>query len=100
MSRLPILGISCGDINGVGTEILIKSINTLLDLEIVIVFFGSIKLWSFYSKNNKNASRYNLVSNISELKKNKINIFNCLNDDLEINPGKMTLFLVLPRFHL
>ena len=47
MSRLPKIGISCGDINGVGTEILIKSINTLLDLEILIVFFGSIKLWSF-----------------------------------------------------
>ena len=92
MSSLPIIGISCGDINGVGTEILIKSINRLLDLEIVIVFFGSIKLWSFYSKNYKNASIYNLVSNISELKKNKINIFNCLNDDLEINPGKMTHF--------
>ena len=92
MSRLPKIGISCGDINGVGTEILIKSINRLLDLEILIVFFGSVKLWSFYSKNNKNASRYNLISNISELKKNKINIFNCLNDDLEINPGKMTPF--------
>ena len=38
MSRSPKIGISCGDINGVGTEILIKSISRLLDLEIVIVF--------------------------------------------------------------
>ena len=69
MLKLPIIGISCGDTNGVGSEILIKSINRILDLDVLIVFFGSMKLLTFYDKNNEHLLRFNLISNISDIKK-------------------------------
>ena len=90
MLKSPIIGISCGDTNGVGTEILIKSINRIVDLDILVVFFGSIKLLNFYDKNNEHLSRFNLISNISDVKKKYINIFNCLDESIEISPGKIT----------
>ena len=90
MLKLPIIGISCGDTNGVGSEIIIKSINRILELDVLIVFFGSMKLLTFYDKNNEHLLRFNLISNISDIKKNKINVFNCLEDDFKINPGEIT----------
>ena len=71
MLKSPIIGISCGDTNGVGTEILIKSISGILDLDVLVVFFGSIKLLSFYDKNNEHLSRFNSISSISDVKKTK-----------------------------
>ena len=90
MSKVPIIGITCGDTNGVGAEILIKTINRIIGLDIFIIFFGSTNLLDFYNKKNKKSSNFHSISNISDAKKNTINIFNCLEHSLEIIPGKAT----------
>ena len=43
MSNTPIIGITCGDINGVGTEILVKSVHSILQIDVKVIFFGSEK---------------------------------------------------------
>ena len=49
--KKPVIGFSCGDINGIGPEIIIKALsdNRLLDLCTPVVF-GSSKLINFYKK--------------------------------------------------
>ena len=47
----PIIGITCGDLNGIGTELIIKifSDNRILE-HCTPVLFSSVKLLNFYRK--------------------------------------------------
>ena len=88
MSKVPIIGITCGDINGVGTEILVKSSNKVLLQDLIIIFFGSIRLWNFYEKLiDLSKKECNVIKTISEAKGGQINIIDCWASDIQINPG-------------
>jgi len=92
MSNTPIIGITCGDINGVGTEILIKSVHTILQLDALFIFFGSEKLFKFYDNIlNRSKTKYNNISQVSEAVTGRLNIFNCLDEDMIIEPGIVSL---------
>ncbi len=90
MSNTPILGITCGDINGVGTEILVKSVHTILQFDVIVIFFGSEKLFKLYDNIiNSSKTKYQPISKVADAVKDKINILNCLDNDVVINPGKV-----------
>lgn len=91
MAKKPIIGISTGDINGVGTEVIIKTLSNPLLLETLTpVIFGSSKLISFYKKILDIDLQFNGVDNISNIVPGKINIVNLWKDNLDIEPGKET----------
>jgi 4-hydroxy-L-threonine phosphate dehydrogenase PdxA len=49
--RKPIIGITCGDLNGIGIEIIIKSLSDSRILEFMVpVVFASNKSLHFYRK--------------------------------------------------
>lgn len=85
----PVVGFSSGDINGIGPELIIKTLSDsrILDLCTPIVF-GSNKLINFYRKNipDTNFSFCNLRDFV-KINPRQVNIFNCWEEEIPIQPG-------------
>ena len=87
-SSKPVIGITLGDINGIGPEVIIKSLLDSRILNIITpVIYGSTKVISYYRKNLGNED-----FNYSQVRDNyfnhkKVNVVNCWNETVEINPG-------------
>ena len=85
----PIIGISCGDINGIGIEIIIKSLANSEILNLCTpVFFASNKVVNFYRKNIIDANlSFNSIKDFSKISHKQINIFTCWEEDVVVTPG-------------
>jgi len=85
------LGISIGDYNGVGIEIILKTFldKRMLDFCTPIIF-GSTKLVTAYKKSMDIDLSFNGVKDISNVVFGKVNIVNLWNDDLEVELGMPT----------
>ena len=83
------IGITIGDINGVGPEVIIKALSdSRLFLDCTPVIYGSTKVISFYKKAlNEIEFNYQSIKDASELHVRKINVINVWNDEVEITPG-------------
>lgn len=86
------IGITSGDINGIGLEVILKSLNneSLLQTGIPVIY-GNIKITSYHKNivNLPNLSIY--VLNPGEKPKhNRVNLVNCWNDNVNITLGKPT----------
>ncbi len=87
----PKIGITIGDINGVGPEVIIKSLDDSRILKHFIpVVYGSSKVLSYYRKaldiNDFNYAQYK----DNHFHANKVNVVNCWNDMIEIQAGNVT----------
>lgn len=91
-TKKPIIGITIGDINGIGPEVIIKALSDSRILNHVTpVIFGSTKVLSFYRKMLKfDDFNYSQVRSISELNPRKINVVNCWTEMVEIKVGQVT----------
>ena len=88
----PILGITAGDINGIGLEVILKALAHPKILAICIpVIYGSSKVVS-YHKNIVKLDDVIFVGqrNADRLALDKINVVNIWNDDVNITLGKPT----------
>jgi 4-hydroxythreonine-4-phosphate dehydrogenase len=83
------IGITIGDINGIGPEVIIKSLNdNRILLDCTPVIYGSTKVFSFYKKLlNEVEFNYQTIKDANEIQPRKINIINTWNEDVEITPG-------------
>jgi len=88
----PIIGISCGDINGIGPEIIIKTFSDIRILEFCTpVVFCSGKIIAHYRKIVPEANiNWQNIREISRINPKQLNIFNCWEEDTPINPGQLT----------
>ena len=88
----PIIGITIGDINGIGPEVIIKALSDVRILNhITPVIFGSTKVLSFYRKMLKNEDfNYSQLRSINELNSRKVNVVNCWPEMIEIKVGQVT----------
>jgi 4-hydroxythreonine-4-phosphate dehydrogenase len=89
-TQKPRIGITLGDYNGVGPEVVIKGLadNRLLTL-VTPVLYGSGRVISFYKKLlNIEEFNYTQVRNKGQFAPKSINVINCWEESLEINPGK------------
>lgn len=85
----PRIGITLGDLNGIGPEVVIKALadHRILNL-ITPVVYGSGKVLSFYRKQmNLEDFNYSQVKNRGQFFPKAINIVSCWEDVIEINPG-------------
>lgn len=85
------VGISVGDTNGIGPELILKIFEKKGMAEFFIpIIFGSTKLFSYY----KNALNYTInvngIMNPKDALQNKVNVVNIWRDNLEIEIGKPT----------
>lgn len=79
-----------GDLNGVGPEVTIKALsdNRLLSM-VTPVIYGSARVLSFYKKLlNIEELNYSQVRNKGQFMPKSINVINCWEDTIEINPGR------------
>ena len=92
-NRKPIVGITQGDGNGIGYEVIIKSLADSRILEsFTPVIYGSSKLFGFYRKlihNIEDIDTY-VVNSARDAKPRKVNIVNCLPDNTFVEPGQST----------
>ena len=88
----PVIGITCGDINGIGTELIIKTLSDHRILEhCTPVIFGSNKLINFYKKSVPEANfSYQSIKEFQKLNTRQVNVFNCWEEDINITPGQLT----------
>jgi 4-hydroxythreonine-4-phosphate dehydrogenase len=86
------VGITQGDINGIGYEIIIKTLadNRVLDF-CVPVIYGSSKVAAFHRKSIEAPSfNLNVINNASEINTKRINIINCVDEEIKVELSKST----------
>ena len=89
---LPVVGISIGDVNGIGPEVIIKALSDKRMLGLMTpVIFGSSKVISFYRKQLE-YDRFNFmtIKGIDDIAYGKVNVINCWEEMVELEPGKVT----------
>lgn len=87
----PVIGFSCGDLNGIGLELIIKTLsdNRILDLCIPVVFANN-KSINFYRKGiNDSNFNYSTGKDLGRLNPKQVNIYNCWEEEVAINPGQL-----------
>jgi 4-hydroxythreonine-4-phosphate dehydrogenase len=87
-----VVGITHGDINGIGYEIILKCLSDVKITEICTpIVYGSSKVASYHRKalNIENFS-FNQIRNASEANPKRANIINCTDEEVKVDPGKST----------
>lgn len=86
-----VVGISCGDINGVGLEIILKTFEDKRMLEFCTpVIFASLQTVNNYKKIINNQTHLHGISDLNKIAAKKINVFNCWKEEAKVELGKAT----------
>lgn len=86
----PVLGITVGDINGIGLEVAIKTFldNRMLNF-CTPVFYASQPVVSYHKNTIKGANfNFQLIKSIKEVKHKRIQLINCWTEKVNIELGK------------
>lgn len=84
-----IVGISIGDLNGIGGEVILKTFEDPRFLDFCTpVIFASAKAMTFFKTHFKSQINFNIINNINQLIHNKVNVLNCWNEPVKIEFGK------------
>lgn len=86
------VGITHGDINGIGYEVILKTFADIRMAEICVpVVYGSLKVAAFHRKTmDLQPVSFNQISDAKDVVENKVNIINCVADDVKIELGEST----------
>lgn len=89
---VPIIGITCGDLNGIGPELIIKTFSDNRILEhCTPVIFASNKAINFYRKSVPEINfNYQSTRDFSRINPKQVNLFNCWEEEVAINPGQLS----------
>jgi len=84
-----IVGISIGDLNGIGIEVILKTFqdNRMLDFCTPLIF-GSTKVISYHKKALNIETPIHGITSLNQINHNKINVLNIWKEDVSINLGK------------
>ncbi len=93
MGQKIVVGITLGDTNGIGPEVIIRSLldSRITDLCVPVVY-GSSRVIGYYRKmiaetDNMNT---NIINTAKDYHPKRINIINCIPDSLQMDPGQPT----------
>ena len=89
-SQLPRIGLSHGDINGIGYEVILKTFSDSRMFELLTpVWYGQSKAFSYYKKNfGLDSPNYSLTRNARQAWDKKLNIINVIENEVNIEPGQ------------
>ena len=87
----PVIGFSSGDINGIGPELLIKTLSDNRIHEFFTpVIFASNKVINFYRKSLPDYNfNFTALKDFNKINTRQVNIFNCWEEEVVINPGEL-----------
>lgn len=84
-----IVGISIGDLNGIGGEIVLKTFKDERTLDFCTpVIFASIKAMSFLKTHFKSSINFHSINNLNQITSGKVNVFNAWKEPVNIDFGK------------
>jgi 4-hydroxythreonine-4-phosphate dehydrogenase len=84
-----IIGISIGDLNGIGSEVILKTFEDSRMLELCTpVIFANVKILSFIKRNLNSEVALHGIDKIDQLVKGKINVLNVWREGVDINFGQ------------
>ncbi|GAA4094650.1 4-hydroxythreonine-4-phosphate dehydrogenase PdxA [Mucilaginibacter panaciglaebae] len=85
----PKIGISIGDVNGIGLEIIIKTLTDSMIFNYCIpIVYGHTKVASFYRRVTEVGElNFNVIDHPSKAQYKRANMINCWEEDVKIEPG-------------
>ena len=84
-----IVGISVGDLNGIGSEVILKTFEDSRMLELCTpVIFANAKTLSFVKKSFTSTVQFHGVDKLDQVLCGKVNVFNLWKEGVDINLGK------------
>jgi 4-phospho-D-threonate 3-dehydrogenase / 4-phospho-D-erythronate 3-dehydrogenase len=87
----PVIGISCGDVNGIGIELILKTFadNRMLDICTPLIFANN-KVINFYRKTLPDINiNFIAIKEFSRINQKQVNLFNCWEEEVAITPGTL-----------
>jgi 4-hydroxythreonine-4-phosphate dehydrogenase len=86
----PVIGISIGDVNGIGLEVIIKTFADQRMLQFCTpVIYGSLSVINYHRKAlNAQGFNFQQIRSINEVHHRKVNLLNCWEDNIRINFGQ------------
>ena len=93
MANKLVVGITQGDGNGIGYEVIIKALADERMLELCTpVIYGSSKIFGFYKKQIHNIEQINtnVITSAKDVHQKRVNIVNCLPENVFVEPGQST----------
>ncbi|MES2704286.1 MAG: 4-hydroxythreonine-4-phosphate dehydrogenase PdxA [Bacteroidota bacterium] len=88
----PVIGITTGDLNGIGTEVIIKTFSDSRMLDLCTpVIFSSNKVINFYKRTSPEyVLNFSSTKDLTKLNPKQVNVFNCWEDEVALQPGVLT----------
>ncbi|MEQ8471636.1 MAG: 4-hydroxythreonine-4-phosphate dehydrogenase PdxA [Marinoscillum sp.] len=85
----PVIGITIGDFNGIGPEVIIKALNdNRVMRHLTPVIYADGRVISFYRKElNYQNFNYNQTKTVDKIHHRKVNVLNLNENDIEVTPG-------------
>lgn len=83
-----IVGISIGDLNGIGSEVVLKTFEDSRMLELCTpVIFANVKIMTFIKKNLDATTALHGIDKLEQIVPGKINVFNLWKEGVDLNLG-------------
>lgn len=88
----PIIGITIGDLNGIGPEVIIKTLSDTRICDMCTpVIFSSNKVINYYKRAVEDQQfKFHSTKDLTKLNHKQINVFNCWEEEVPIQPGALT----------
>ncbi len=91
---LPRVAITCGDPNGIGYEVILKTLAESHPLEVCCpVLYGSSKVANLYIEQLGEVCasvKFNIIASAKDAKAGVVNLVECYDDSFSLEPGKST----------
>ena len=83
------VGITQGDINGVGYEVILKTFADPVMLELCTpVIYGSPKVAAYHRKSLEVSANFSIVNSAAEAANNRLSVVNCADDEIKVEYSK------------
>ena len=85
------VGITHGDINGVGYEVILKTFSDPTMLELCTpVIYGSPKVAAYHRKAMEIPTNFSIVNTAEDAQDGRVNVVNCIEEELKVELSKPT----------
>ncbi|MCF2593066.1 4-hydroxythreonine-4-phosphate dehydrogenase PdxA [Bacteroides caecigallinarum] len=85
------VGITHGDINGVGYEVILKTFAVPEMMELCTpVVYGSPKVAAYHRKSMDISANFSIINSAKEIQDGRLNVLNCTAEELKVEVGKPT----------
>lgn len=83
------VGITHGDINGVGYEVILKTFADAGMLELCVpIVYGSPKVAAYHRKAMDIQANFTIINSAADAHEERLNVLNCCEDELKVDLGK------------